>query len=72
MPRVKDQSKLRQYALYHGDRFVDLGTADYLADLMGIKSHTVRFLASPTYARRRKADGSSAIVIRIDDKEENE
>lgn len=69
MPK-KDPSKLRQYALYRGDEFVDLGTAEYLAGLMGVKPETVRFLATPTYAKRRTE--GCAIVIRIDDKEEDE
>lgn len=70
MRKRKDRSKMRQYALYKGDRFVDLGTADYLAGVMGIKSQTVRFLATPTYAKRRTE--GCAIVIRIDDEEDNE
>ena len=43
----------RIYALYHGDTFIDLGTREYLADLLGIKPKSISFYMSPTYQKKK-------------------
>ncbi len=53
------------YALYHGDKFIDLGTKEYLAKILNVKVRTIEFYLSPTYKRRTNYQGY--IVIRIEE-----
>ena len=59
----------RIYALYHGDNFIDLGTVDYLAELLKVKRRTILFYNSPTYKKRNNYNGY--VVIKIDEEEED-
>lgn len=54
------------YALYKGDEFIDLGTKQYLANLLNVKPETINFYMSPTYRKRNKK-GNNYIVIRIEE-----
>ena len=45
------------YALYKGDVFIDLGTKDYLAKLLGVTKKTISFYMSPTYQKRNNYKG---------------
>lgn len=60
-----------EYALYKGDNFVDVGTADYLANLISVTRETIKWLASPSaLKRRRKSEDSNALIcVRINMKE---
>lgn len=59
----------RIYALYHGDRFIDLGTKKYLANLLGVKEKTISFYSSQIWLKRTNYRGY--IVIKIEeDKDE--
>ena len=40
------------FALYRGDQFIDLGTKQYLANLLGVTIKTITFYSSPTYRKR--------------------
>lgn len=53
------------YALYKGDEFIDLGTKEYLANLLKVKVRTILFYSTPTYKRRTKEN--AYVVIRIED-----
>lgn len=53
------------YALYHGDKFIDLGTKEYLANKLNVKIATIKFYMSSTYRKRTNDNGW--IVIRIED-----
>lgn len=55
------------YALYKGDKFIDLGTAKELADKLGIKVRSLLFFATPTYRKRTKDYDKAMIVIKIED-----
>lgn len=57
-------AKEADYALYDGDRFVDLGTKKYLAAKMGIAVATVEFYASPSH---KKSNPNGLGVYRIED-----
>lgn len=46
----------RIYALYKGDNFLDLGTKEYLANLLGVKEETIKFYGTPSYLKRGKND----------------
>lgn len=54
-----------EYAVYKGDKFIDLGTADYLAAKFGVKADTIRFRSTPTYKKRVTDD--ALITVRIED-----
>lgn len=53
------------YALYHGDTFIDLGTKEYLANLLKVKIKTIGFYASPTY--RKRTGDRGYLVIKIEE-----
>lgn len=55
---------MKQYALYHGDTFIDLGTKEYLANLINVSVKSISFYMSPTYQKRNNYKGW--IVIRIE------
>lgn len=55
------------YALYRGDEFVDVGTAEELAMKRGISPKSLRFKATPAYHRR--ASDSAVKAYRIGDDE---
>lgn len=56
------------YALYHGDKFIDLGTKEYLAELLGVSKKTITFYMSPTYQKRNNYKGYVVIKIEEDKK----
>lgn len=53
------------YALYHGDTFIDLGTKEYLANLLQVKIRTIDFYMSPVWKKRSNYNGY--LVIRVED-----
>lgn len=60
---------MKVYALYHGDKFIDLGSIKYLAELLGVKEKTIRHYATNTWLKR--SGYRSYIVIKIEDEDEN-
>ena len=56
------------YALYRGDKFIDLGTKQYLANLLNVSINTITFYMSPTY--RKRTNNNGYLVIRIEDDDE--
>lgn len=59
--------KMKEYALYKGDKFIDIGTKEYLASLLNVRKETIEFYASPTQLKRNRDNGY--VVVRIDDDE---
>ena len=53
-----------EYAVYKGDKFIDQGTADYLADRLGVKRATIIWLQSPTNLKRDK--GNRMVAVKVD------
>lgn len=53
------------YALYHGDKFVDMGTKEYLANLIGVSKETIEHYMTPAYKKRTNYNGW--IVIKIEE-----
>lgn len=56
------------YALYKGDDFIDMGTAEYLAKILNVKKKTIQYLASPANLRRienRDNSKSAMITVRV-------
>lgn len=60
--------KMKEYALYKGDKFIDIGTKEYLANLLNVRKETIEFYASPTQLKRNK--DNCYVVVRIDDERE--
>ena len=60
----------KEYALYKGDEFIDLGTKEYLAKILKVEPKTIIYLTSPTYRKRieksKKGISNSHIVIKIE------
>lgn len=56
--------KMKEYALYKGDKFIDIGTKEYLAELLNVKKETIEFYASPTYSKRTKEN--AYVVVKIE------
>lgn len=54
-------------ALYKGDKFIDIGTKEYLANLLNVRKETIEFYSSPTQLKRNK--DNCYVVVRIDDDE---
>lgn len=67
---------LPEYALYRGDEFIDLGTADELAKKMNVHRNTIKFYATKTHRERLEKRNSNynkcLIAIKIEEDEENE
>lgn len=60
----------KQYALYRGDTFMEIGTRTQLAELLNVDAKTITFYASPAYRKRfEKSPGNMLLVIRIEDDE---
>lgn len=55
---------MKEYALYHGDDFIDLGTKKYLAKRLNVKESTITFYSSPTYKKRTGERGY--VLVKID------
>lgn len=60
-------AKIKEYALYKGDKFLMIGTIDEIAKAYNIKPRTVRFYASQVYKNRRKNGEDYLLVIEIED-----
>ena len=58
--------KKQEYALYKGDKFIDLGTVTELARRNGLSKSTIMFYSSPAYIKRIKKKDKCYIVIKIE------
>ncbi len=47
-------AKENVYAIYKGDKFIDMGTKKELAKILNVKPETIGFLASPSQLKRLK------------------
>lgn len=63
--------KKKYYALYKGDKFLDIGTLEELASLLDVKKRTINFYSTPTYIKRN-AKGNNYVVVKIEDVDDNE
>ena len=70
MPRKIDTT---EYAVYRGDEFQFIGTAEECADRLGCSVNSFKFYLTPSYQRRlakRKRPKNYIVVVRLDDDEE--
>ncbi len=56
---------MKTYALYHGDKFIDLGSRKYIASIMGVSEKTVEWYLSPAWRRRHKNENTGIIIIKF-------
>lgn len=67
--------KPAEYAIYQGDKFLDIGTAAELAERFRVLPETIGFWATPTHHQRMKKKdgdiGNRKVVIRIEEDEED-
>ena len=62
---------MKEYALYQGDEFIEIGTLEKLARLLNIKERTAYFYTTRAYKKRlknrkHKQEGPK-IIISLDD-----
>lgn len=57
---MKRKDKL--YALYHGDKFIDIGTKEYLAELLKVSKKTITFYNSNSYQKREDLSNRYVVV----------
>lgn len=59
---------MKLYALYKGDNFIDLGTKQYLANLLGVSEKTIYFYSSNVYKKRKNYNFKNCyVVIEVED-----
>ena len=63
---------MKEYALYKGDDFIDLGTIEELSRRLNIKKDTLYFYKSGVYKRRHIGGKNARILIEIEDDNEEE
>ena len=68
---VMIMSKEYVYAIYKGDKFIELGTKKELAKKMNVKPQFIGYLASPANRKRieknKKENSNALLTIRIDE-----
>ena len=58
----------KDYALYKGDTFLELGSRKKLAEYLKVSLNTITFYMSPTYKKRAKNEYSNRLIVfRIED-----
>lgn len=55
----------REYALYRGDEFLDIGTKQELSKKYGLPVATIEWLSTPSGSRR--TGGKGWVIVRFDD-----
>ena len=55
------------YAMYRGDTFVDLGTADYLAEKYHKKKQSLLYLSKPAYHRKAPKNSQRLTLYKMED-----
>ena len=53
----------KEYAMYQGDDFIDIGTAKELAPRLGVKESTIRWYSTP--AAQKRAGKNAITAVRI-------
>lgn len=63
----KNKLKQKWYAMYRGDTFVDLGTADYLATKYHKKKKYLLHLSEPAYHRNTPKNSQRLILYKMEE-----
>lgn len=59
--------KQKWYAMYRGDTFIDLGTADYLAEKYHKKKQSLLYLSKPAYHRNAPKNSQRLTLYKMED-----
>lgn len=62
-------AKKKEYALYKGDKFIDIGTLTYLAKLLNVDEKTIKYYSTPGYLMRCQkynGNGNYLVVVKLD------
>lgn len=64
----------KEYAVYKGEQFLCIGTAEECAEELGVKPETIKFYTFPTYQRRlaKRKRTSSVGYITVTELEDDE
>lgn len=62
----------KEYALYRGDEFIDLGTLRELSERLGKNPKTILFYGTPANIRRSEDGRNSYILIRLQEDEKKD
>lgn len=65
-----DKKGPAEYALYHGDDFVDIGTARELSEKYNITANTI-YRSASAYRREKTGKGAQTIIFKIEEEEKN-
>lgn len=63
---------MTEFAIYKGDTFMFIGTAEYCAKIMGVKPEFIKWLTTPTAKKRfenRKDKSKALTAVRLEDEE---
>ena len=63
----KTKLKPTWYAMYRGDTFIDLGTADYLAEKYHKKKQSLLYLSKPAYHRNAPKNSKRLTLYKMED-----
>ena len=63
----RTEMKSTWYAMYRGDTFIDLGTADYLAEKYHKKKQSLLYLSMPVYHRKAPKNSQRLMLYKIED-----
>ena len=63
----KTKRKPTWYAMYRGDTFIDLGTADYLAEKYHKKKQSLLYLSKPAYHRNAPKNSQRLTLYKMED-----
>lgn len=55
----------KNYAMYKGEKFIDIGTLLQLAKIKNVSLKTMRFYVSPTYRKRRKNSKNAIVLVEV-------
>ena len=58
------------YAVYRDDELLGIGTADELAELLGLSRRTVTWMSTPAARKRAEENPAHMFAIRVEDDEE--
>lgn len=61
----------RDYAVYRGDEFVDLGTLSYLSKVLNRSRKSLQGLMAPSIKKRITGQRNGIIIFRIEESDED-
>ena len=58
---------MKEYAVYKGDEFLAIGTAEELAEKLNVRPQTIRFWGTPSYQKKGTGERGRKIAIPLED-----